>query len=150
SLAVPPRLLPWLVAIAGFAFDIAAYWPGQMSFDSAYAWWQARGGATTDIAPPMLIFVWRVCDALVEGPRLVFALHLALFWSGLGLLVGALRLDRWRTLAMMLVVAFAPVPWLLRGHVWTDVGLFSAVLFAVGAMARAQATDGRGWLVVAL
>ncbi|HKE48183.1 MAG TPA: hypothetical protein VKB52_08955 [Rhodanobacteraceae bacterium] len=150
SLAVPPRLLPWLVAFAGFAFDVAAYWPGQMSFDSAYTWWQARGGATTDIAPPMLIFVWRACDALVEGPGLVFALHLALFWSGLALLVGALRLDRWRTLVVMLVVAFAPVPWLLRGHVWTDVGLFSALLFAVGAMARAQATEARGWLVVAL
>jgi hypothetical protein len=150
SIAVPPRLLPWLVAIAGFALDVAAYWPGQMSFDSAYTWWQARGGDTTDIAPPILIYVWRVCDALLEGPGLVFALHLALFWSGLSLLVGALRLERWRTLAVMLVAAFAPVPWLLRGHVWTDVGLFSALLFVMGALARAQATESRGWLVVAL
>jgi hypothetical protein len=143
-------VLIWLVAIAGFAFDCAAYWPGQMSFDSAYTWWQARGGATTDIAPPMLIFLWRACDAVLEGPGLVFALHLALFWSGLALLANALRLGRARTLALMLIAALAPVPWLLRGHVWTDVGLFSALLFVTGALAKAQAMRRRAWIVAAL
>jgi len=143
-------MLPWLIAIVGFAFDIAAFWPGQMSFDSAYTWWQARGGETTDIAPPILIFVWRAFDALHEGPGLVFALHLALFWSGLALLVDALRIGRTRTFALMLLVAFAPVSWLLRGHVWTDVGLFSALLFAIGALAQAHVTRRRAWILVAL
>jgi hypothetical protein len=150
SIGIPPRLLPWLIAIAGFAFDIAAYWPGQMSFDSAYTWWQARGGETTDIAPPMLIYLWRVCDALLEGPGLIFALHLALFWSGLALLADALRIGRMRTFALMLLVAFAPVTWLLRGDVWTDVGLFSALLFVVGALAQAHTMRRRGWILIAL
>ena len=147
---LPVRALPWLIAIGGFAFDIAAYWPGQMSFDSGYAWWQARGGATTDIAPPMLIFVWRACDALLQGPGLVFALHLALFWSGLALLADAFRMNQARSAALMLLAAFAPVPWLLRGHVWTDVGMFSALLFATGALASAHATRRRGWVFAAL
>ena len=142
--------VPWLIAIAGFAFDVAAFWPGQMSFDSAYAWWQARGGSTTDIAPPMFVFVWRIADALHEGPGLMFALHLALFWSGLALLAGALRMGTWRAAALMLIAAFAPVPWLLRGHVWTDVALFSALLFAVGALARAQATRRKRWILAAV
>jgi hypothetical protein len=142
--------VPWLIAIAGFAFDVAAFWPGQMSFDSAYAWWQARGGATTDIAPPMFVFVWRIVDALHEGPALMFALHLALFWSGLVLLAVALRLSALRAIALMLIAAFAPVPWLLRGHVWTDVALFSALLFATGALARAHATRRRRWLLAAV
>jgi hypothetical protein len=142
--------VPWLIAIAGFAFDVAAFWPGQMSFDSAYAWWQARGGFTTDIAPPMFVFVWRIADALHEGPALMFALHLALFWSGLALLANALRPSASRAAVLMLVAAFAPVPWLLRGHVWTDVGLFSALLFSVGALARAHATRRRRWILAAV
>ncbi|HEV7490730.1 MAG TPA: hypothetical protein VGO25_07985 [Rhodanobacteraceae bacterium] len=146
----PARRLAWTIALAGFAFDIAAYWPGQMSFDSAYAWWQVRGGATTDIAPPMFILVWRMCDALLEGPGLVFALHLALFWSGLALLANALLSSKPRTAALMLIAAFAPVTWLLRGHVWTDVGMFSALLFAAGALARAHATRRRRWILAAL
>ena len=144
------RVLPWLIAIAGLGLDIAAYWPGQMSFDSAYAWWQARGGDTTDITPPAFVFLWRACDALLEGPGLLFALHLALFWCGLALLAEALRVGPLRTAAIMLLAAFAPVPWLLRAHVWTDVGLFSALLFAVGALARAHATHRRRWILAAL
>lgn len=148
--AVLPATVPWLIAIAGFAFDVAAFWPGQMSFDSAYAWWQARGGVTTDVVPPMFVFVWRIADALHEGPALMFALHLALFWSGLALLATALRLRAWHAAMLMLAAAFAPVPWLLRGHVWTDVGLFSALLFAVGALARAHATRLRRWILAAV
>jgi len=144
------RVVPWLVALAGFAFDIAAFWPGQMSFDSAYTWWQARGGATTDIAPPVLIYLWRLCDAIVQGPGLVFALHLVLFWSGLALLADALVATRWRSALLMLVVALTPVTWLLRAHVWTDVGLFSALVFIAGALAQAHSTQRRVWIVAAL
>ena len=148
--ATASRLAPWLIALAGFALDLVAYWPGQMSFDSAYTWWQARGGETMNVTPPVLIFLWRFCDALLEGPGLVFALHLVLFWCGLALLADALRLAPARAFALMLPVAFAPVPWLLRGHVWTDVGLFSALVFALGAIAQAHATQRRAWLAVAL
>src|SRR5450759_5224519 len=143
------RWLPWLLAIAGFAFDVAAYWPGQMSFDSAYAWWQARGGATTDIVPPLFALAWRFCDLFVDGPGLLFALHLLLFWAGLGLLARALQCGPRTTAALMLLVAFAPVPWLLRGHVWTDVGLFSALTCAIGALASAEVRHQRRWLLVA-
>ena len=145
-----PRWLPWLFAAAGLVFDLIAYWPGQMSFDSAYAWWQVRGGATTDIVPPVFVLVWRVCDALLAGPGLVFALHLVLFWCGLALLVRALRFGALAAVAGMLIVAWAPVVLLLRGHVWTDVGLFSALTFAAGALATAQAGSQRRWLLFAL
>ena len=80
----------------------------------------------------------------------MFALHLALFWSGLALLAGALGAGRARAAALMLIAAFAPVPWLLRGHVWTDVGMSSALLFAIGALARAHAGGPRIWIVAAL
>ncbi|GAA0717841.1 hypothetical protein [Dokdonella soli] len=145
-----PRWLPWLLALVGWAFDVAAYWPGQMSFDSAYAWWQARGGETTDIAPPVFVQVWRFCDALVAGPGLLFALHLALFWVGLALLARALRTGVLATLAAMLLLALAPAPLVLRGHVWTDVGLFCALTCATGALACAQVECRKRWLLLAL
>jgi len=144
------RWWPWLIALAGFAVDVAAYWPGQMSFDSAYAWWQARNGTSLGIVPPAFVLVWRACATVLPGPALVFTLHLALFWSGLALFVRALRFSSASAIATMLVVAFAPVPWLLRGHVWTDVGLFSALVFASGALATVHATGRRAWLLAAL
>lgn len=144
------RWLPWLFAVAGFAFDVAAFGPGQVSFDSAYAWWQARGGETSDLVPPALIMLWRACEAIHSGPVLVFAVHLALFWSGLAAFAHALRLRPLTAAAAMALVAFAPVPWLLRAHVWTDVGLFSALVAASGVLASVQAGARRRWLWLAL
>jgi len=146
-----PRWLPWLIATAGFFVDIAAWWPGQMSFDSAYAWWQVRGGETTTIVSPAMIFVWRVCDAILAGPGLLFALHLALFWSGLALIASALRSRVFVAAAIMFFVAFVPASFLLRAHVWTDVGLLSTLTFATGALMTAQAAARRSvWLIAAI
>lgn len=144
------RWLPWLLAVAGFCFDLAAWWPGLMSFDSAYAWWQARGGTSTDITAPVLVRVWRLCLPFLDGPGLPFALHLALFWSGLALLARALRFTPAAALAMLLLVGMTPVPLLLRGHVWTDVGLFSALTCATGALACAELERRRRWLLLAI
>lgn len=143
------RYIPWLLACAGFAFDLAAFWPGQMSFDSAYTWWQARGGATTDIVPPAFVWIWRACDLLVDGPGALFALHLALFWCGLALLTRALRCTPLTAMAIMLIVAFTPVSVILRGHVWTDVGLLATLTFATGALACAHVDQRRRWLLPA-
>lgn len=142
----------WLIAcaaLAGFAIDALAYWPGQMSFDSAYAWWQARGGTTTNIVPPVFVWLWRACDALIEGPGLMFALQLALFWGGLALIAHAVRLHALACIGAFVLIAFAPVPWLLRGHVWTDVGLFCALTFACGALAICERNGRRRWLLPA-
>ena len=61
------KVLPWLLALSGLVFDMAAYYPGQMTFDSAYVWWQARGGESTNLQSPMLVQVWRIGDALLAG-----------------------------------------------------------------------------------
>lgn len=144
------RAWPWLLALAGCAFDVAAFWPGQMSFDSAYAWWQARGGETSTLVPPAFVLAWRACRALVEGPGLLFALQLALFWSGLALLARALHGGIAATTALFALAGFAPVVLLLRGHVWTDVALFGALTFATGALASVAAGARRAWLAPAL
>jgi hypothetical protein len=145
-----PWALPCLLAAAGFAFDLVAWWPGQMSFDSAYAWWQARGGTGSDIVPPGFMFAWRACLALADGPGMLFGLHLTLFWCGLALFARSLSRSGIATAALMLLAGFAPVSLLLRGHAWTDVALFSALVFVSGALASARADGRRGWLAAAL
>lgn len=144
------RAWPWLLALAGCAFDLAAFWPGQMSFDSAYAWWQARGGETSTLVPPAFVLAWRACLVLLDGPGALFALQLALFWSGLALLARALRSGAGATAALIALAGFAPVVLILRGHVWTDVALFSALTFATGALATADVGGRRRWLAPAL
>lgn len=149
--AAAHRAAPWLLAACGFVFDVIAWWPGQMSFDSAYAWWQARGGIGSDTVPPGFTNAWRIAQLLSDGPQVLFAFHLALFWSGLALLAHSLSRSRMAIVALLLLVGGAPLPMLLRGHVWTDVGLFSALTFASGLLAGATvAAPQRGRLALAL
>jgi len=149
--AAAHRALPWLLAACGLAFDVVAWWPGQMSFDSAYAWWQARGGTGSDIVPPGFTNAWRITQWFSDGPQALFAFHLALFWAGLALLAHSLLRSRAAIVALMLLVGGAPLTMLLRGHVWTDVALFSALTFASGLLAGTTAGAAqRGRLALAL
>lgn len=143
------RNWPWLLGLAGFAFDVAASWPGQVSFDSAYAWWQARGGESSTLVPPAFVLAWRASLAFADGPGGMFALQLALFWSGLALVAQALGASALRGVAWFVLVGFAPVVLVLRAHVWTDVALFAALVFASGALAQVAAGGRRHWLLPA-
>ncbi|HEY6940717.1 hypothetical protein [Dokdonella sp.] len=147
--AAPTGALPWLAAACGCAFDLVASWPGQMSFDSASAWWQARNGMPDDVVPPGFVLAWRALLVFVDGPQAMFAWHLVLFWSGLALFAGALARSRGAAAAVLLLVGAAPLPLLWRGHVWTDVALFSALLAATGALAHAHVHGRRSLLPLA-
>src|SRR5258708_10549534 len=102
------RRLAWFLAGAGLLFDIAAYYPGHMSFDSAYTWWQARVGESSDTQSAMLIHLWRVFDSIVPAPGLVFVLHLLLFWAGLLLFPLGLPLLPLAAALMFLLPVFPP------------------------------------------
>ena len=144
------RVLLLLLAVAGFAIDVAAYYPGQMSFDSAYVWWQVRGGESSNLQSQLLVQVWRVCNSLVAGPGLIFVLQLLFFWGGLVLIALGLRLRPLAASALMLVVGLAPIAMILRAHVWTDVGMLGALLVVTGAMAMYSRTEQRAWLLLTL
>ena len=144
------RRLPWLLAAGGLAFDIFAYYPGQMSFDSGYTWWQARAGETSNTQSPMLIHIWRLLDSIVPGPGLVFLLHLLLFWGGLMLIALGLRLRPRATVVLFGLAGFTPLVTVLRAHVWTDVGFAAALLLATGALAFFAQTGKRRWLLLVL
>lgn len=144
------QVLPCVLGFCGLVFDIAAYYPGQMSLDGAYAWWQARGGESSDVQSPMLVQVWRICDALVHGPGPIFILNLLLFWIGLVLIALGLRLRPLATAALMLLVGLSPIALILRAHVWTDVGMLGALLIVTGALTFYMRTEHRGWLLLML
>lgn len=142
---------PWLCATGGFAFDVVVFWPGFVSFDTAYAWSQARHGDASGITPVVFVDMLRLATTFSGGPDGLFALHLALFWCGLANLAQALK---WRPPAgavALVAIAFLPLPWLLRAHVWTDVGVLAASTCALGLLAQAQTASRRiSWLLAAL
>ena len=123
------------------------FYPGAMSFDSAYQWWQARGGESTNIQGVGMTWLWRAGNALAPGPGAMFGLQLLLFWSGLALIAQSLAAPMaWRAL-FLLVTALAPVTFVLFSHVWSDVMLMAVLTFAVGAILRGREGQRRWFLL---
>lgn len=136
---VPARLAaaaPWVLAAVGILFYVWAFYPGAMGFDTAYQWWQARGGETTNIHGLAMTWAWRLSDHLSSGPGFLFVLQLALFWTGLVLIAQSLRVSPlWRVVFLIAATA-APVGFVLFSSVVSDVMCMAVLTCALGILVR--------------
>ncbi len=124
-----------LAALAGiFTLGVCLVsWPGFMSFDSMYALRQARTGIETGSYPPMVSYLWALCERLVPGQGGMFAVQNALVFLGIAALGSALGAGDSRILVAMLVVALAPATLGPMLVVWKDVlfGGLMAIAYAL-------------------
>lgn len=131
--------MAWLVLpLMALCVDVLTWWPGHVSFDAAHAWWQARGGTTTNTTPPVFVAVWRIINALADGAEGMLLLHTLMYWAGAALWLHALQAQSWRAFWFVAWLAFVPVLFVLRSHVWTDVGMMASLFLASGVLLQAQ------------
>jgi hypothetical protein len=147
-----------LAALAGiFTLGVCLVsWPGFMSYDSMYALRQARSGIETGGYPPMVSYVWALCERIIPGQGGMFVLQNALVFLGVAALGRALGAGDFRILLAMLVVAFAPATLGPMLVVWKDVafgGLMAlGYAFTLRYLARprlAAALSALAWLALA-
>lgn len=128
------RSLPFLIAGAGFAICVIAYWPGILEPDSLDQLEQARSGRFGDWHPPIVALVWRMLNAIHYGPQLPFLMHLGLLWSGLALIGRTFVLLGRRFGALLPLVGLAPWVTPLLGVLISDTALASSWMFACAAL----------------
>lgn len=148
------RLLLLLLPLLVTGSILLATWPGYLSFDSAYQFWQARSGRFGDIAPPLLPLLWR--GALLaglpgpSGPLLLNGLLVAIGFGGIGL-HAARQGHRRLAWAVVLFGPACPVLVVLLPHIWTDVLLAGAALACVAVLLLTPARQlAAGPLIAAL
>ena len=127
----------------------AAFYPGWLSFDSSYQWWQARSGEISNINGIGIVLLWQVARWFHDGPQPLLLLQLALFWSGVALLALDAPATQRARLSLPLLLALAPASWLLA-QIWSDVALLALLVFAVAAIRRHRRSGSRAWLAAAL
>lgn len=126
------NVLTVLVGLAGLAFSVCLYFPGYLSFDSAYQYWQVRTGRVSNQSPVAMIALWQLVDALWPSPAAMLALHFAAYWTGLVLLALQFWQGSLPRIVFLLVAGFLPPTFVIMGHVWTDVSLIAAMTLAFG------------------
>ncbi|MFO1281640.1 MAG: hypothetical protein U1F51_04110 [Burkholderiales bacterium] len=142
--------LQHLFPVVCCALTLAAFYPGHVSFDSAFQFWQARTGQYANLSPVAMTGLWALVHRVWPGSGGLFTLHVVLYWAGVWLAACAL-FDR--PLARILAAGLASVATpahLIVIHLWTDASLIAALGLATALVARADATGSRRPLAIAL
>lgn len=145
---LPSALTVWLLCAALAALFAAAFYPGLISFDSAYQWWQARSGEVSTINGVGIVLWWRAGRLLQDGPAPLLYANLVLFWCGVAWIAQAVTTSTPRRLLLPLLLAAAPASWLLA-QIWSDLVLLALLVFATGALLRRRNGGGRVYLLAA-
>lgn len=143
-------LLPWIAAALGIVVTAAVFYPGYLSWDSAYQWWQVRHHEIDPAHPPIMVWIWGLTNLLIEGPGGYFLFQLCLYWFSLALFVSSLRLAPAWQVVLVLLVGFWPPIWGLSLHLWKDVGTMSFFGLAAACYAKDCVRPHRAWRVAAV
>lgn len=121
---------PWYAACLGIGVTLFLFYPGFMSWDSAYQWWQARHVSYDSVHPPLMSMIWRVCDKIWSGPGGMFILQITLIWSALAAFVASLDRPLWQKILLVLLIGFWPPLFGLSLHIWKDLWTMLAFSWA--------------------
>lgn len=141
---------PWYAACLGIGLTLWLFFPGFMSWDSAYQWWQVRHGVFDPAHPIVMVMIWRFTDMIVPGPGGYFIFQTCLYWLSLTLFVSALNLKPWLKILTVLCLGFWPPLWGLSLHLWKDIGAISFFCLAAGFLAHDYRNANRLWRFSAL
>lgn len=144
------RLAPWAAALLGLAVALGVFWPGYMSWDSAYQWWQSRQDTFDSVHPPLMAMIWQLSDRVVQGPGGMFALQAALLWSALAMFAAALPVRPAARFVIVLGLGFWPPLFALLPHVWKDLWTLAGFAWALALLAHDVRAPHRGWRFGAL
>lgn len=136
-------LLIALALVCGL--EAAAYWPGQMTWDSIRQYDQALSGDFDDWHPPAMEWLWRRLLPVAHGPVTMLAVQLALYWSGVALwVVWAVRAGRRRLARIVTLGAMMPVAVVLMATIIKD-SLMAGLLMLASGLLAALPERGRWW-----
>lgn len=133
------------IALMIVAFYAMTFYPGYMSFDSAYHYRQLETGEWTTFQPVIILLFWKITDALISGPGGLFLLFLSVYVLSLWLLSCYVQ-GGWTRRLLLLFSALLPVNVMLFPHIWKDIGLLVFTLLAVALVVVFLTTQRRSVL----
>lgn len=119
------------------------FYPGYLTWDAAYQWYQVRTGHWDNVHPMVMTLIWSATDLLLPGPGGYFLFQIALYWSGLALLAMGLYRSTSARLAAVLFLGLFPPVFALLPHLLKDVGLLVFLIWAVALLIHDRRTPSR-------
>lgn len=147
-----PTKYLYLVSCLPIAIILYATYPGYLSFDSAFQFWQARHDLYFDAAPPLFPWIWHFLLKLLPDTFGMIAVIFLLFGAGIGAFASYLaqRIGLWASSVFALLAPMCPVLVLLLPHLWTDVLFAGFLLLAYALMLTAHRPSWRALSIFGL
>lgn len=128
--------LPLLLVVVAFIFYLWLFYPGYMSFDAAFQYWQVRTGEWSSLHPVIMQMHWWVTDFFIQGPGGLFVYYMTLFYLGIYLLISYSGLNTKKQLIVAIVLCLLPYNLMIMPHVWKDIGMWVYALLGLALMMR--------------
>ncbi|MBN9379727.1 MAG: hypothetical protein J0H74_03115 [Chitinophagaceae bacterium] len=125
------KYIPVAVALAGFLFDVLAFYPGFMSPDTFDQYNQSLHFHYTDWHPPVMAAFWSLLNFIHRGPQLMFIFQLILLWSSFYFLASSWFSGRKSFLLLLFVVFLAPYVQNFAGYIIKDAQMALSWLLGV-------------------
>lgn len=144
------RAAPWLAALAGLLLTLLAFWPGYLSWDSAWQWWQARTGELDPAHPPVMVRLWQLSRLALPDPGGMLLLQAGLWWAAMAAFAQALGGGAWRRACTVVFIGAWPPLLALLPHLWKDLWMMGWFALAVALLAAELRTPRRSLRVAAV
>lgn len=141
------RPIAWALMCLGFiAVNVAAWFPGIMTWDSYHQYSEALSGRYSDWHPPVMAWLWRLFAPVTPAGSALLVMQVAIYWAAL-FTIARVLLVRGRVGAAAAVVAVGlfPPALVMNAFIWKDVGACVCLLLAFALTLSARA--GEGWRV---
>jgi hypothetical protein len=123
----------WILAVGWLAF-LAYCYPGYMSNDSAMQLAQARGlDPMSNWHPPVMAYLWKVCDAIWPGPFLMLVIQSWCLLAGMYLILRKVLSVRGAQFAAVLILLSPPVL-MPMGVIWKDSQMAGFLVLAIALL----------------
>ena len=132
------------------AAQIFAFFPGYLTHDTAYQWWQARTGELTTLWPPGMILLMAAVDTWIPGPTVLYVAHSGIYWAAAAFFSLSMHTLRSSWMTFILLVLF-PTAAICLPHVWIDVELATLLMLVTALLVYAnKAIAGRARISLGL
>jgi len=137
SIAAPSHrratVLAALMAAAGFALTILAFYPGYLTNDASFVHGYVQEWHLGDWQSPVMTMLWWLIDPVAPGSGSMFLLDAALYWLAFALIAATVARRAGYAGALVPLIALAPPGFMLLSMIWRDV-LFAAIWLLAAAL----------------
>lgn len=140
----------WWIPIAIVACVTAyGFYPGLMSPDALFQYAQMKSGQISNLHPPMMAWIWRGTDRIIEGPAGLYMFYMTLYLLAAASIARHL-FERWHKRASCFSMLLLPPITAVLMTVWKDSLMLAALMSAVASILCLQRSQEGRWFLLGI